>query len=63
MNFFLAIVSSAFLWVKLGAVTIQTNVDIEEPSVIRSPDVGRDDGFGWTAVFHDIQADDTRSVC
>ena len=64
MNFFsVAFISSAFLWALLGAVTIQTNVDVEEPSVIRSPALGKDDGFGWAPVFHELGSDNIRLVC
>ena len=58
--FSIVIIPSALLWVELGAIA---NVDVEEPSVIRSPDLGRKDYFGWTAVFHNIQAGNTRLVC
>jgi hypothetical protein len=49
--------SFSTMWVRLEAATVQTNVDIEEPSVIRSPARNHDkgDGFGWSAVFHEIE--------
>ena len=52
---FLAVTFHTVLWVQLGAVTIQTNVDTEEPTVIRSPARNSGDGFGWSAVFHEME--------
>lgn len=47
------------LWVdhEAEAITTATNVDISEPTVIRSPAIADDpeDGFGWAAIFHQIE--------
>ena len=56
-------VTLALSWGMACATTVQTNVDTEEPSVIRSP-VSDADGFGWTALFHplsDIEDGDSQS--
>ena len=58
----LAVLIPALFWVRLEAQstqsTIQTNVDIEEPTVIRSPaTTDREDGFGWSAVFHEVDSE------
>lgn len=38
------------------AVTTETNVDTLEPTLIRSPALSdTDDGFGWAAIFHQIE--------
>ena len=41
----------------LEAITTETNVDLLEPTVIRSPAMAADaeDGFGWAAIFHQIE--------
>lgn len=40
-----------------AAATTDTNLDTLEPTVIRSParSVDPDDGFGWAAIFHQIE--------
>lgn len=56
---------AVILWTVIDAQTIQTNVDTEEPSVIRSPAADNSgDGFGWTAIFHQtevVQSTDSMS--
>lgn len=47
----LVTVLSSLLLARLQAITIQYNIDTEEPTVIRSP-AAPGDGFGWTAVLH-----------
>ena len=46
------------LWAGVKTVPTQTNVDIEEPSVIVSPALSSGDQFGWAAIFHHIVAPD-----
>jgi len=43
------------LWRNLRSTTIQTNIDVEEPSVIVSPSEEDRDYFGWEAIFHQLQ--------
>ena len=53
MRAFSTILIAILLWNVLEA---QHNVDTEEPIVIRSPaEADPDDGFGWAAIFHQIE--------
>ncbi len=53
-------------WCLLWEATVtQNNIDTVEPSVIRSPsrNINPDDGFGWAAIFHQVEAvSDTDSM-
>ena len=57
MDFLYSLVAVVLLCARLEAISTQTNVDTEEPTIIRSPALGtdRDDGFGWTAVLHQME--------
>lgn len=43
-------------WAQVETTPTETNVDILEPLVIRSParSVDPDDGFGWATIFHQV---------
>ena len=44
------------LWSRVETIPVQTNIDTEEPTVIKSPNPSDpNDGFGWTAVLHRIE--------
>lgn len=58
LSFLTAILTSSLLLcghLGVEAALVMTNIDTEEPSLIRSPAVGSGDGFGWAAVFHQFQ--------
>lgn len=50
---------AVLFWAGVNAtgVTIQTNVDTREPTVVRSPPTRPTiaDDFGWSAIFHQIE--------
>ncbi len=61
----LVLASWCLLWEELEATITQNNIDTVEPSVIRSPSrsINPDDGFGWAAIFHQVEAvSDTDSM-
>lgn len=54
---FVGAILSVLLLESVETVTTESNVDILEPSLIRSPAMSQDpdDGFGWAAILHQTE--------